>query len=298
VTVVRILFVNGFNRSGTTLVTAAVTDATRATTLTVGHLARHLPSVDRFLTAARKRAIAPDRGVDRLPVNESTPEEYGWLLHARTGEFASGPQAAQSGILRTLVDELAPDGDAVVVLKNPWDTGQEQLLLDHFAGSQVLLVRRQLSAIEDSVERAWTRTATSTGYLRALMSDRRRAAELIARILNPEARQDLVRGTRRKTRLDVLRLARGVSKLPLDRIAFLSYDELRDDPRAGAAWAAHVLDPEAFGQAIAALTFPEYNRPNPGSWVVRAIDRYWAQAWRRARAKQIRAGILTPPKRQ
>jgi hypothetical protein len=41
--VVRVIFVNGFNRSGTTLVTAAVTEATGGTTLTVGHLARHLP---------------------------------------------------------------------------------------------------------------------------------------------------------------------------------------------------------------------------------------------------------------
>jgi hypothetical protein len=39
----RVLFVTGFNRSGTTLVTSAA----GARTLTVGHLARHLPSVDR-----------------------------------------------------------------------------------------------------------------------------------------------------------------------------------------------------------------------------------------------------------
>jgi len=295
--VVRVIFITGFNRSGTTLVTAAATEAARATTLTVGHLARHIPSLDRFLTASRKRATAPDRGVDRLPVNESTPEEYGWLLHATTGEFAFGAKAAESGTLRALVEELADDSDApVVVLKNPWDTGQERLLLDHFTGSQVLLVRRQLSAIEDSQERAWSRMVKSNGYVRALIGDRRRAAELLGVILDAKARQDMVRGTIRKTRRDVLRLARSVSKLPLDRVAFLSYDELREDPRAGAAWAAHVLDPQALGQAVAALTFPEYNHASPRSWVVRAVDRYWARAWRRARAKQVKAGIVTPVK--
>jgi len=300
VIVVRVLFITGFNRSGTTLVTTAVTEAARATTLTVGDLARHLPSIDRFLTAARKRATVPDRGVDRLPVNESTPEEYGWLLHAATGEYTFGATAADSGTLRTLVDELANDSDApVVVLKNPWDTGHEQLLLDHFPDSGALLVRRRLSAIEVSQERAWARIATSNGYVRALISDRRRAAEMLGVVLNPRARQDMVRANRRKARRDVLRLARGVSKLPLDRVAFLSYDELREDPQAGAAWAAHMLDPEAFGRAIAAHTFPEYNRfpgysrASPAGWVARAIDGYWAWSWRRARAKQVRAGILT-----
>ena len=161
VIVVRVIFITGFNRSGTTLVTTAVTEAARATTLTVGDLARHLPSIDRFLTAARKRATVPDRGVDRLPVNESTPEEYGWLLHAATGEYTFGATAADSGTLRTLVDELANDSDApVVVLKNPWDTGHEQLLLDHFPDSGALLVRRRLSAIEtvrSGRGRGWSR---------------------------------------------------------------------------------------------------------------------------------------------
>jgi len=290
--VVRVLFITGFNRSGTTLVTSAATEAANARTLTVGHLARHMPSVDRFLTTSRKQATVPDRGVDRLPVNESTPEEYGWLLHAATGEYAFGAKAAESGVLSALVEELADDGDAPVVLKNPWDTGHERLLLDHFGDSRVLLVRRRLGAIEDSVERAWTRMATSNRYLRALIGDRRRVAETLGVILDSKARQDLVEDTRRKTRRDVLRLARSAGRLPLDRVAFLSYDELREDPQAGAAWAAHILDPEAFGRAISALTFPEYNRAKPGSYLVRAIDGYWAWAWRRARAKQIKAGIL------
>lgn len=292
----RVIFVNGFNRSGTTLVTAAVTEATQGTTLTVAHLARHLPGVDRFLKAAGKRATAPDRGVDRLPVDGSMPEEYGWLLHAKTGEF--GFRADAADILRALVSELA-DGrdDRVVVLKNPWDTGREQLLLDHVDGSRVLLVRRDLAAIEDSVSRAMERIATASGYTRALMmSDRRRAAEFMAQILNPEARQELIRETQGKIRQDAIRLAESVSKLPLDRVALLSYDELRDDPKAGAAWAAHLIDPDGFGRAVAALTFPEYNRATQGSEEIRAIDDRWARAWQRTRAAQVEAGILPPPR--
>jgi hypothetical protein len=293
----RVLFITGFNRSGTTLVTSAVTQAARARTLTVGDLARHMPSVQRFLAAASKHGTVTDRGVDRLPVSESTPEEYGWLLNAVTGDFAFGTQAAQAGVLHSLVDELAGAGDATVVLKNPRDTGRERLLLDHFAGSRVLVVRRDLSAIEDSQSRAWNRMATSNRYVRALIGDPRRRAEILGAILDPLARQRVVRDARRRMRRDAVRLAHSVSKLPLDRVAFLSYDELRADPSAGASWAAHVLDPSALGEAIAAHTFPEYNRASARSMTARVIDWYWARAWRRARARQVRAGILAVPAR-
>jgi len=287
----RVLFVTGFNRSGTTLLTSAVTQAARARTLTVGDLARHMPSMHRFLAAASRQGKVTDRGVDRLPVSESTPEEYCWLLNEVTGEMAFGTRAAQAGVLDSLVDELAGTGDATVVLKNPRDTGRERLLLDHFAGSRVLLVRRDLRAIEDSQRRAWNRMATSSRYGRALVGDRRRA-EFLGVVLDPEARQRLIRTERRQMRRTAVRLARSASKLPLDRVAFLSYDELRADPCAGASWAAHIVDPGALGEAIAAQTFPEYNRASTRSLTAAVIDWYWARAWRRARARQVKAGVL------
>src|SRR5258708_11561729 len=103
----RVLFITGFNRSGTTLVTSAVTQAAPARTLTVGDLARHMPSVQRFLAAASKHGTIRDRGVDRLPVSESTPEEYGWLLNAVTGDFAFRTQAAPACGLGSPGHELA-----------------------------------------------------------------------------------------------------------------------------------------------------------------------------------------------
>lgn len=289
----RVMFIMGFNRSGTTLLTSAVTQAAQARTLTVGDLARHMPSVQRFLAAASRHGMVFDRGVDRLRVTESTPEEYCWLLNAVTGEFTFDPHAAQAGVLDSLVDELAGEHDATVVLKNPWDTGRERLLLDHFADSQVLLIRRDLSAIEDSQIRAWNRMATSSRYVRALFGDPHRRAEMLGTLLHPQARQRMIRDFRRRVRRTAVRLARDASKLPLDRVAFLSYDELRADPYDGASWAAHVIDPKALGDAIVAHTFPEYNRPRGRSLTTRAIDWYWARAWRRARARQVRTGVLT-----
>ncbi|HEX9624429.1 MAG TPA: sulfotransferase [Streptosporangiaceae bacterium] len=291
----RVLFITGFNRSGTTLVTSAVTQAKQARTLTVGDLARHMPSVKRFLATASKQGNVIDRGVDRLPVSESTPEEYCWLLKEVTGEFVFDGQAAQVDVLVSLVDELAGEQGATVVLKNPWDTGRERLLLDHFADSHVVLMRRDLSAIEDSQNRALNRMATSNRYARSLIGDRHSRAEMLGSLLNPQARERMVGDFRHRVRRTAVRLGRNASKLPLDRVAFLSYDELRADPVAGASWAAHLIDPKVLGEAIAARTFPEYNTVSPGSLTVRLIDWYWARAWRRARARQVRAGILAAP---
>ncbi len=293
----RVLFITGFNRSGTTLITTAVTQAAAARTLTVGDLARHLPSLRQFLDRAAKHGTVTDRGVDRLPVSESMPEEYCWLLNAVTGDFAFGEKAARDGVLHSLVDELAEGTDAPIVLKNPWDTGREGLLLDHFPDAHVILVRRELSAIEDSLGRAWDRLATSNRYVRALIGDRRQRAETLAAMLDPQARRRHVEGARLKMRADAVQLARSVGKLPLERVAFLSYDELCVDPSAGAAWAAHILDPAQLSEAFAAHTFPEYNKASGRGAKVATIDWYWARAWRRARARQVRAGILARPAR-
>ncbi|MBB5874098.1 hypothetical protein F4553_007532 [Allocatelliglobosispora scoriae] len=292
----RVLFVSGFHRSGTTLVTAAATESTGGATLTVGQLARHIPTLERFLRAAGARQKVPDRGVDRLPVTESTPEEYGWLLHHVTGDYGFGERAARDGILESLVAEIAAEpGTGIVILKNPWDTGRERELLRQFPDARILLVRRGFASMEESMARAWERYVTSSGYLRALMGDRTAAAQLLGVLMDPAKRAAMVARSRWRVRRSALRLAFTVASLPPDRVAYLSYDELRADPGSGAAWAAHVLDPAAFAASLAAHTFPEYNREGGGDRVVRLLDALLERAWRRARRRQVRAGLLAPP---
>ena len=82
----RLLFINGFHRSGTTVVTSAVTDAAGGVTTTVGSLAPHIPTLDAFLNSLESGAA--DRGADRLKVTPDSPEEYGFLLRAVTGRQA------------------------------------------------------------------------------------------------------------------------------------------------------------------------------------------------------------------
>jgi hypothetical protein len=287
-----VLFINGFHRSGTTLLATAATEATGGVTLTVGYLARHLPALRYFLRVQRRNNRAPDRGVDNLPVTDSTPEEYGWLLRRLTGRSQLSARAARSGILSRLVGELAEEsGSPVVVLKNPPDTGRERLLLQHLPGSRVLLVRRGLGAMEDSLSRAVSRSAQSSGYPYALVGSRRDAGPFKLQLW-PAGRWVALRLMRWRTRARVVRLAHSAVRLPLDRIAFLSYEELRQDPAAATAWAAHLLDSEALSRSVAALALPDHSSQSKGSGLVRLIDWYWARAWRRAREAQVRAGLL------
>jgi Sulfotransferase family len=291
---VIVLFVNGFHRSGTTLLATAATEATGGVTLTVGDLARHLPALRYFLRVERRNNRTPDRGVDDLPVTESTPEEYGWLLRRLTGHSALSARAARTGVLSRLVDELAEaSGASVVVLKNPPDTGHERLLLRYVPGARVLLVRRELGAMEASLRRAVSRTAESSGYPYALVGSRRDAGPFRLQ-LRPTGRWVALRLMRWRTRVRVIRLAHSASRLPRDRVAFLSYDELRQEPAAAARWAAHLVAPGPLSQSVAALALPDQSGPQRGSWLVRLIDAYWARAWRRAREAQVRAGLLPP----
>jgi hypothetical protein len=294
--VTTVIFVNGFNRSGTTLLTTAITEAADAATLTVGDLARHMPSVAAFLADAAGSPTTPDRGVDRLPITPTTPEEYGWYLHATINKFGFGLAAAKSGAIEKLIRELAENsGRSTVVLKNPWDTGEEQPLLSHFPGSKIVLVRRSVAAIEDSLTRSWDRMSGNHSWVEALMADPVFAAGIVGVLEDPEKRKAMVADTIGQMHEAIERLTGTIVTLPPDRVAYLCYDEFRRDPRAAAGWAAHIVDPEALAKAVTGHTFAEYNEPAATSAEVRALDDRWAAAWDDARAAQIAAGVLTPP---
>jgi hypothetical protein len=285
----RVIFISGFNRSGTTLVTSAATQAAQAATLTVGHLATQMPKLAAFMRDCAEKGIVPDRGVDRLPVTESTPEEYGWLLAGATGSFVYDDKAEESGVLHKAAGELAADSGAeTVVLKNPWDTGNEQMLLDCFPGSSVIMVRRQLDGMARSQEKAWERMATSHDYVLSLIASDVLAKLIRRTILNPESRKKEVAKTNAATEQRAVGLTESVATLPLDRVAFVSYEELRADPEAGSRWAAHVLDAQAFAGAIEQLSFPEFNDSGQPT----ETDRGWAAAWEEARSRQVSAGVL------
>ena len=288
----RLLFVNGFHRSGTTVVTSAVTEAVGGVTTTVGSLARHIPAV-RGLLAGEPGAT--DRGVDRLEVTEQTTEEYGFLLSFRTGARALYGHPAGVPLLREHISELAAEApEAPVVLKNPWEVGHEAEMLRDFPDAGIIVLRRRLAEIERSIQAALVRTSSSD-YARAL--DPNHAGHLLyeRQIRSPRQRAILLAIYRWALRVHVYRLAGSVGRLPPERIALLSYDELRAHPASGAAWAGHLVEPQALARAFARLAFEERPEPARSSAVHRVLDRRWRRSWEAVRQAQVRAGILSPP---
>jgi len=287
----RLLFVNGFHRSGTTVTASAVTQAVGGVTTTVGALARHIPTLEAFL----KTGGPSDRGADRLEVTADTTEEYGFLLHHRAGARALYGNPKGVPLLSEHVAELASCAPhATVVLKNPWDLGREAQMLADFPDARIIILRRRVADVERSVGEALVRTSLSP-YATALEGGDEGHERFHGHIESRWKRTLLLLGYRLALRRRVWRLAGSVRRLPADRIAVLSYDELRADPEAGAAWAAHIVEPHALAQAFAALAFEERIEPASSSLVHRALDRRWRRAWERVRAEQVRTRVLAPP---
>jgi hypothetical protein len=292
-----IVFVNGFHRSGTTVLTAALTEALPARTTTVADLGRHIPSLKQLLQTLDREKL--DRGVDRLEVSASMPEEYGHFLYQATGRHALYEADRNVALLRSHIRELREsDPAAIVVLKNPWDFGHEARILTDFPEAKIVLLRRRLADIERSAIDALTRIGSSTRYLRALTGDRK-GDRFFESVLASASwkRAVLLSVLRWRLRLKVLRLSHAVGRLPRHRVAYLSYDELRSNAQAGASWAAHIVEPARLAEAFDRRVFAERRTAatSASGWITNAFDALWNRAWQRARAAQVRERVLEPP---
>jgi Sulfotransferase family len=289
-----ILFINGFHRSGTTAITFAATDALGGITTTVGHLARHIPTLERFLDPRASGSI--DRGVDRLEANANTPEEYGFLLYNKTGRRALYGSRHGVTLLRRHIEELAAEAPGIpVILKNPWDTGQEARLLADFPTAGILLVRRNLPDLERSAIKAIERAVSARAYPLALDGVQDGKHWLDSIVASRWKKALLLRLTWMLLHGRVRRLSRSAASLPMDRVAFLSYDEMCEDPYRAATWAAHLIEPQTLAEAFIRHAFPERSAAAPGGKAVRRLDTLWNEGWRRARAMQLAAGVITGP---
>lgn len=289
-----ILFVSGFNRSGTTVLLEAVAAAVDGEPFTVGDLIRYgSPGLARRLRALLEADEPVDRGVDAREVTDSTPEEYGWLLvdQGVTARLASRFHPRATPLLRKVADRLiARSGTAV--LKNPSDTGREHLLLRCFPEAGVIVTRRSLAGIHASTDRALARGARSTAYGMALTGDSRIVRTAIALQRTRIGAVLLSRFGRWNLRFRVLGMLRRTARLPVERVAFLDYDELVRDPVEAASWAGHLLDAERLAKEFrTSHSFPARPAP-PSSWVDRYLDRRWGEVWARGRREQLARGVI------
>jgi hypothetical protein len=293
-----ILFITGFNRSGTTVLVDAVAAASGGTPLTAGDLVRYgAPALADRLRPIFDSSEPIDRGVDGRLVTQSMPEEYGWFLyHLDTGRRRSLRfRSAATADLRRLADAVSARS-GVAVLKNPSDTGHEGELLAAFPDAQIIISRRRVAGIMASSYRAMDRYVTMSEYGQALRGNDF-WVRFLARALRNRVLGYLVRfGTRWGLRLRLIGYLRTISRLPASMVAFLSYDELVEDPDRGARWAAHLLDAGRLGREFrTALSSDTGVRQPESSWIDRVLDRRWAEVWERKRAEQLRLGVLSDP---
>lgn len=290
----RIIFVNGLHRSGTTVIAEAATEASDGVTVTAGMIAESNPYLRELLDAAANGGPAVDRGVDAKPLSADLPEEYGWLLRDVGRVPAPNVRPRTIPALMAIIERLAgQDGVEAVVLKNPWDFGREQALLDLDPNAYILLVRRSMPAVTASRRRALRRYGTSDAYISALTRHAPGVRIMVAAMRRTRSRALILSLSGWAARVRVLGFLAGASSLPLDRVAFLSFDELQTGD-AGAEWAAHVLDPERFNRALRARLW-KMNAPTNAERSLPdvLIDRLWERAWTRLRAAQA-AQMATP----
>ncbi len=288
----RIIFVNGLHRSGTTVIAEAVVDATDGVTLTAGAIAVVNAEVRALLDAVAADAVSVDRGVDRREVTPSLPEEYGWLLRDVGRIPMPHIRSRTAPALLEIADRLAAaDASGVVVLKNPWDLGREHELLALDAGTRVILVRRPLPVITASRRRALARYASSDAYLSALMRHDSAARMFHSAIRRRRSRRAIIASADWGARARLLIFLARSRKLPLDRVAFLSFDELAQGADGG-RWVSHILDAEHFTDALRGRIWAMDRAGASAAMPDVLLDRLWARVWSRRRAEQVARGLV------
>jgi hypothetical protein len=272
-----LVFVTGFQRSGTTVITEALAAAMGGKPLTAGALASFLPELARMLDAVEGGASMCDRGVDRRPVTRSMAEEYCWYLRARDhGSLRLRRRA--TGELRRLIEAAKPV-EGPLVMKNPWDTGNERLLLDLFPESHVVIIRRCLPAIEASLRAALLRGGKNT-YLKSLTEGSRAVMVWLALLRVPGVRRVVAAASIWRLRWLTIRLVRRTPKLDFARTTLLSYDQIATEPLVGAQAASRLCDPVRLAAEFTKRhdKFGD-RRPARMSPVASKLDRRWEQAW-------------------
>ena len=146
-----IYFVTGLHRSGTTVVSEAIADAVSGSMITVSDLAKHIPRLDELVSNMDVSGTTPNQNGNGREISQSTPTEYGWYLYSVSGQRSFGFKRKFHSQLTDLMNEvMRRAGSDGIVLKNPWDTGNEATLLSEYADARSIVIRRSLQAIEAS----------------------------------------------------------------------------------------------------------------------------------------------------
>jgi hypothetical protein len=284
----RIYFLSGAFRSGTTVITEALAEALGAPVLTLGDLGRYIPPLATFLARLDVEPLMVDRGVDDRLVSPDFIAEYCWFLLARSRPRRFTFRPSDSNALCALATAVATrNGDCRVVMKNTWDVGSELSLLQAFPACSVVLIRRRLPSIEASIRQAFRRHRADYDYTLSLFGSSLLGPIWVWCLQHRVTLRAVTVLAIWRTRLRILRAACLLRRLPLRRVALISYDELVSDAAQGAALASGLVDAGALARAFKGRyrSTGEHDATR-GSLVARTVDLYWERCWLHARARQ------------
>ncbi|MDY6942467.1 MAG: sulfotransferase [Pseudomonadota bacterium] len=150
---IRPVFIMGLHRSGTTFLYDSVSKCFPVANLTLYHIFYY----DRLLKNAIEggeesdratlnrlfRALGiTDRKLDSVYVEDTTVEEYGWMLRNRSYQISVSEN--NKDYFTQICKKLAflhPEAQAIL-LKNPWDTGKAKQILEWFPNARFIYITR------------------------------------------------------------------------------------------------------------------------------------------------------------
>ena len=273
------VFIMGLHRSGTTFLYDLLRRTLPVAELELYHLFyfRRLLHNARYDLEQRDRATLnrlfqalgiSNRSLDAIQISDATVEEYGWLLGAVDGKpHITARNASMLDLLCRKLAALHPDA-ALVMLKNPWDTGHALTLLRHFPEARFVYIHRNPVAILRSEVAVLHTLLTGRQPFHALLTDfllkprGRLAAHLthglwgLARLLHEALPRAITaslfrRHAARQIRRDLQGYRRDLQQLPGERVFELGYDELVLNPALAVTRIARFLDLEPLTQVQA-----------------------------------------------
>lgn len=140
---VPLLFILGNHRSGTTWLYQLLAGTGALTPLTAYHV---ITWGDASASRAQVAAALQDRGIserqlDGVAISPDLPEEYCYILNNEG--FSSWSTRASLPLLRAVVSRLREEGQGrPVVLKNPWDYANFELLAREFPEARFVFLHR------------------------------------------------------------------------------------------------------------------------------------------------------------
>jgi hypothetical protein len=156
-----LVFIMGLHRSGTTFLYESMSDYFEAAKLTVRDIVFYpqlitlmqqsqLDEKNNAISEYFKSANCDKRGNDNIALSSDTAEEYGWILKRWGGEYKSNESTLS--LLQEVIDKLAfmhPNKQAIM-LKNPWDIGQGNVLAKAFPNAKFVFIKRSPEEILSS----------------------------------------------------------------------------------------------------------------------------------------------------